>query len=112
MYPGGQFAMSTTDSSALSVEPEVVKAFGRLAYQVASECKAGYASLVTDMRATIDTWSGNNAGVFTAGWEEFHQGADQVWDALFDLADKLGVTAETLQSTDELNAAETYQLNI
>ena len=104
--------MSTTDSSALSVEPEVVKAFGRLAYQVASECKAGYASVVTDMRATIEAWTGDNAGVFTAGWEEFHLGADQVWDALFDLADKLGVTAETLQGADESNAAATYTLNL
>lgn len=85
---------------------------GRLAFQVAKECQAGYASLVIDTRATIETWTGNNAGVFTAGWEEFHLGADQVWDALFELADKLGITAETLLAADESNAAATYTLNL
>ncbi|MFE6925764.1 WXG100 family type VII secretion target [Nocardia sp. NPDC057663] len=104
--------MTTGDPSTLSVEPEEVKALERLAFQVAKECQAGYASLVTDMRATIETWTGNNAGVFTAGWEEFHLGADQVWDALFELADKLGITAETLLAVDESNAAATYTLNL
>lgn len=104
--------MAGGDPSTVAVEPAEVKALGRVAYQVATECQNGYVSLVADLRATIETWTGNNAGVFTAGWEEFHLGADQVWDALFELAEKLGITAETLAQVDESNAAATYTLNL
>lgn len=101
-----------TDPAALSAEPEEVKALGRMAYQIADELQAGYSSLVTDTKATIDSWSGNNAGVFTAAWAEFHEGADQVWDALFELAEKLGVTAETLRATDQSFATGISSLDL
>ncbi|MBF6545188.1 WXG100 family type VII secretion target [Nocardia brasiliensis] len=100
------------DPAALSVEPEEVQVLGRLAYQIADELKAGYSSLVTDTKATIDSWAGNNAGAFTAAWDEFHEGADQVWDALFELAEKLGVTAETLRATDQSFAAGVSSLDL
>ncbi|WP_378737123.1 WXG100 family type VII secretion target [Nocardia brasiliensis] len=97
---------------SLSVEPEEVKALGRMAYQIADELKSGYASLVADTKVTIDSWAGNNASVFTAAWDEFHQGADQVWDALFELAEKLGVTAETLRATDQSFASGLSSLDL
>ncbi|MFQ6397685.1 WXG100 family type VII secretion target [Nocardia sp. KC 131] len=100
------------DSSSLSIQPEEVKVLGRMAFQVAEECRSGYSSLVTDARVTIDGWVGNNAGTFTAAWEEFHEGADQVWDALFELAEKLGVTAETLRATDQSNASGVSSLDL
>ncbi|MDO3651071.1 WXG100 family type VII secretion target [Nocardia mangyaensis] len=100
------------DPASFSVEPDEVKVLGRLAFQIAKECQAGYASLVTDARVTIDSWAGNNASIFTAGWEEFHVGADQVWDALFELADKLGISAETLLATDQSNAAGISSLDL
>ncbi|GAJ86868.1 hypothetical protein NBRGN_112_00830 [Nocardia brasiliensis NBRC 14402] len=100
------------DPAALSVEPEEVQALGRLAHQIADELKAGYSSLVTDTKAAIDSWAGNNAEAFTAAWDEFHEGADQVWDALFELAEKLGVTAETLRATDQSFAAGVSSLDL
>ncbi|WP_068057242.1 WXG100 family type VII secretion target [Nocardia xishanensis] len=98
--------------ASLSVDLDEVRALGRLAYAVAEECKSGYASLVADTHATIDSWSGNNADIFAAGWAEFHEGADQVWDALFELAEKLGVTAETLRATDQSHAAGISSLDL
>lgn len=100
------------DPSSLSVEPEEVKALGRMAYQIADELKSGYSSLVSDTKVTIDSWTGNNAGAFTAAWDEFHEGADQVWDALLELAEKLGVTAETLRSTDQSFASGISSLDL
>ncbi|MFC9894532.1 WXG100 family type VII secretion target [Nocardia sp. NPDC127579] len=102
----------TSGVSSLSIDPEEVKALGRLAYDLAGECRSGYASLVTDVRATIDGWSGNNASTFAAGWDEFHEGADQIWDALFDLAAKLGVTAQSLGTVDESFSAEISSLDL
>ncbi|MFD0360036.1 WXG100 family type VII secretion target [Nocardia sp. GCM10030253] len=104
--------LTTGDPSSLSVETDEVKALGRLAFQIAEECRSGYSSLVTDTKITIDSWVGNNAGTFTAAWEEFHEGADQVWDALFELAEKLGVTAETLRATDQSYAAGISSLDL
>ncbi|MCP2292291.1 WXG100 family type VII secretion target [Nocardia amikacinitolerans] len=98
--------------ASMSVDLEEVKALGRLAYAIAEECKTGYSSLVTDTQVTIDSWSGNNASAFTAGWEEFREGADQVWDALFELAEKLGVTAETLATADQSRAAGLSSLDL
>ncbi|MBF6357178.1 WXG100 family type VII secretion target [Nocardia higoensis] len=104
--------MTTGDISSLSIDIEEVEALGRLAYRIAEECKSGYASLVTDVKSMIDSWSGNNGGMFTAGWEEFHEGADQVWDALFELAEKLGITAETIRTTDQSRAAGISSLDL
>ncbi|MEV4203234.1 MULTISPECIES: WXG100 family type VII secretion target [Nocardia] len=104
--------MAAQDPTTLSVVPDEVKALGRLAYRVASECRTGYRSLATDTQITIDSWRGNNATIFTAGWDEFHSGADQVWDALFELAEKLGITANTLVATDQSNASGLSSLDL
>ncbi|MFD4444453.1 WXG100 family type VII secretion target [Nocardia sp. NPDC058519] len=104
--------MAAQDPFTLSVVPDEVKALGRLAYRVASECQSGYRSLATDAQITIDSWRGNNATTFTAGWDEFHSGADQVWDALFELAEKLGITADTFVTTDQSNASGLSSLDL
>lgn len=104
--------MTPGDSTSLSVDPEEVKALGRLAFEIAQECKAGYSSLVIDTKVTIDSWAGNNATAFSAAWEEFHEGADQVWDALFELAEKLGVTAETFHTVDQSRTAGFSSLDL
>lgn len=104
--------MTTGDASSISVDIEEVKALGRLAFQIAEECKSGYASLTADARQTIDGWKGNNASTFGAAWDEFHAGADQVWDALFELAEKLGITAETLRTTDQSQGSRISSLDL
>ncbi|WP_280316867.1 WXG100 family type VII secretion target [Nocardia wallacei] len=88
------------EEQSLSIEPESVKALGRTALDIAALCRDGLAALELDVRDVRDSWSGNNSDAFIAGWDEFHQGAVEVWDALMELAAKLGVTAETLQDTD------------
>lgn len=92
------------EEGSLSVEPESVKGFGRTAFDIAGQCRDGLAALELDVRDMRDSWSGNNSDAFFAGWDDFHQGAVAVWDALMELAAKLGVTAETLQNTDGSNA--------
>ncbi|MEU0872848.1 WXG100 family type VII secretion target [Nocardia brasiliensis] len=100
------------DASSVWVDPEEVKDLGRLAFTIAEECRSGYASLVIDTQTTIGGWLGNNAGAFAAAWNEFHEGADQVWDALLELAGSLGVTAETLRSTDQSFASGVSSLDL
>ncbi|MER7451873.1 WXG100 family type VII secretion target [Nocardia beijingensis] len=77
------------EQPSLSVDADAVEALGRLAFDVATQCRDGYSALEIDVRDMLESWTGSNAGAFAAGWEEFHQGAVQVWDALFELAEKL-----------------------
>jgi uncharacterized protein YukE len=96
----------------LAINPVEVKALGRLAFQIAQDCKSHYASLVSDTKFTIDSWSGNNASTFASAWDEFHDGADQVWDALSELAEKLGITAENIQASDQSSASGLSSLDL
>ncbi len=96
----------------LSVDTDDVKALGRLAFDVATQCRDGYSALETDVRDMLGSWTGSNAGAFAAGWEELHQGAVQVWDALFELAEKLGITADTVRGTDQSFAAGVSSLDL
>ncbi|MFR9753280.1 WXG100 family type VII secretion target [Nocardia sp. 004] len=100
------------EASSLSIVTEDVEALGRLAFDIASQCRDGYSALAVDVRDVLESWTGNNAGAFAAGWEEFHQGAVQVWDALFALAEKLGITAETVRRTDRVFAAAVSSLDL
>ncbi len=97
---------------SLSVDTDDVKALGRLAFDVATQCRDGYSALETDARDMLASWAGNNARAFSTGWEEFHQGAVQVWDALFELAEKLGVTADTVRQTDQTFATGVSSLEL
>lgn len=85
---------------------------GRLAYDVACQCRDGYASLDADVQDMLGRWVGNNAKVFATGWGEFHEGAVQVWDALFELAASLGVTADTVRDTDQAFASGLSSLDL
>ncbi|MGQ4597211.1 WXG100 family type VII secretion target [Nocardia sp. R6R-6] len=100
------------EKPSLSVDTDEVAALGRLAFDVATQCRGGYAALETDVRDMLGSWSGTNSGVFAAGWEEFHQGAVQVWDALFELAEKLGITATTVRRADQSFAAGVSSLDL
>ena len=51
------------------------------------------------------SWTGDYADEFSEGWTEVHNGGRQIFAALTTMAEKLGVTAETLQSVDANNAA-------
>ncbi|MGW4278509.1 WXG100 family type VII secretion target [Nocardia sp. NPDC004750] len=100
------------EQPALSVDTDAVEAVGRLAFDVATQCRDGYSALETDVRDMLESWTGSNAGAFAAGWEEFHQGAVQVWDALFELAEKLGITADTVRGADQSFAAGVSSLDL
>lgn len=100
------------EQPSLSVDADAVEALGRLAFDVATQCRDGYSALEIDVRDMLESWTGSNAGAFVAGWEEFHQGAVQVWDALFELAEKLGITADTVRGADQSFAAGVSSLDL
>jgi WXG100 family type VII secretion target len=100
------------EQPSLSIDTAEVKALGRLAFEVATQCRDGYSTLETDVREMLESWTGTNSRAFAVGWEEFHQGAVQVWDALFELAEKLGITADTVHGADQSFAAGVSSLDL
>ncbi|MCX5045076.1 WXG100 family type VII secretion target [Aldersonia sp. NBC_00410] len=87
------------------VVPEEVQALGQFAADVAEQLKSGSGALDRDVAQLLDTWKGTAADGYRSGWDEVHKGALGVWDALTDLAEKLGVSAAGYQATDDANAA-------
>ncbi|WUD70184.1 WXG100 family type VII secretion target [Nocardia sp. NBC_00508] len=50
-------------------------------------------------------WSGGAATDFSAGWSEVRDGGGQIITALREMAEKLGVSAQTYESRDWTNAS-------
>ncbi|WP_040776419.1 WXG100 family type VII secretion target [Nocardia pneumoniae] len=87
-------------SASLSVIPENVKEFGRYVYGIATELRSGTVSLDVEVNGLMSAWEGAAADAYLAGWNEMRGGAVEVWEALFELAEKLGITAETYRVVD------------
>jgi WXG100 family type VII secretion target len=105
-------SIDSSDSASLSVVPVNVEGFGRFAYQVATELRSGSASLDVEVQGLMSGWKGAAADAYLAGWEEMHRGAVEVWEALFELAEKLGITAETYRAVDTARASGISSLDL
>ncbi len=88
------------NSPNLNVVPAEVSALGRYAYKLADELRSGAMSLDREVNALLTTWKGSAADSYDAGWDEMHSGALRVWDELFELAAKLGITADNYRDQD------------
>ncbi|WP_062987692.1 WXG100 family type VII secretion target [Nocardia anaemiae] len=102
----------SASSAALEVIPEEVKEVGRFAYRVATELRSGSSSLDVEVQSVLSTWRGIAADAYGSGWEELRRGASEVWEALFELAEKLGITAETYQTADSARASTFSSLDL
>ncbi len=91
-----------------SVVPDDVKDVGRFAYKIADELRSGAISLDRDVTTLLATWTGSAANAYDAGWKEMHSGALRVWEELFELAEKLGVTADNFREQD-LESSNTFR---
>ncbi|WP_068279924.1 WXG100 family type VII secretion target [Aldersonia kunmingensis] len=96
--------MSST-GAPLRVVTEEVKAVGRYAGDLAEQLKSGSMSLDRDVLELFGSWKGTAADAYRSGWEEMHDGALKAWDALIELAEKLGVTAEAYKAQDDATTA-------
>ncbi|MFI9632560.1 WXG100 family type VII secretion target [Nocardia sp. NPDC051929] len=102
----------TTGDTPLHVVPEEVKAVGRFAYDVAEQLRSGSVSLDREVQALFGSWKGSAADAYRAGWDDMQDGALKAWDALTDLAAKLGVTSSAFQNRDDANASSLSSLQL
>ncbi|WP_338770603.1 WXG100 family type VII secretion target [Nocardia vulneris] len=102
----------TTGDTPMQAVPDEVKAIGKFAYDIAEQLKSGSTALDREVQALFSTWKGSAADGYRAGWDEMQDGAMQAWDALTELAAKLGVSAATLRERDETNASAISSLRL
>ncbi|WP_433682992.1 ESX-1 secretion-associated protein [Nocardia sp. CA-119907] len=94
------------NSQSVSVVPEKVREVGKYVYDLADALRSALDSAAKDVSAVAGgTWTGDYADEFAKGWTEVHDGGVQILTALNGMAEKLGVTADTYQSTDTNNAS-------
>ncbi|MET9210491.1 MULTISPECIES: WXG100 family type VII secretion target [Mycobacteriales] len=102
--PGG------SDGQSLSVVPEEVSDVGRYVYGLAETLRAALDSASGDVEALLSGgWLGDLADEFGTGWTETSSGGRQICTALTEMAEKLGVTADTYQRQD---ASNQFSLNM
>ncbi|MEU0505418.1 type VII secretion target [Nocardia sp. NPDC005998] len=93
-------------SQNLSVVPEKVREVGKYVYELADALRNALDSTSKDVASLTDgSWTGDYATEFSNGWAEVRDGGSHIMSALTEMAEKLGVTAETYQARDESHAA-------
>ncbi|UGT63170.1 WXG100 family type VII secretion target [Nocardia asteroides] len=99
-------------SEEIAVVPDEVLAVGRFAYEVATGLRSSADVLNSEVEALLLSWKGKSAESYSAGWREMRDSARSVWDELFELAGKLGATADTFRAQESGSAGEFTFLDI
>ncbi|MGY4102494.1 ESX-1 secretion-associated protein [Nocardia sp. R16R-3T] len=90
----------------LSVVPEEVREVGGYVYELAEALRTARGSVAENVASLTDgSWTGDAAAEFSEGWTDVRDGGSQIMTALTEMAEKLGITADTYQARDESNAA-------
>lgn len=90
----------------MSVVPDEVSDVGRYVYGLAETLRSALDSASREVEALLSGgWTGDAANEFSTGWTETTSGGAQICTALTDMAEKLGVTAETFQNQDTASSA-------
>ncbi|WP_435593164.1 ESX-1 secretion-associated protein [Nocardia sp. bgisy118] len=90
----------------LSVVPEKVREVGKYVYELAEALRTALDSAAKEVSSLTDGgWTGTYATEFSNGWTDVHDGGTQIMSALTEMAEKLGVTADSYKARDESNAA-------
>ncbi|WP_063004681.1 ESX-1 secretion-associated protein [Nocardia salmonicida] len=97
--PGG-------DGQSLTVVPEKVREVGNYVYGLADTLRQALDSAAREVDACAgSSWTGDYADTFASGWSETRTGGAAIMTALTEMAEKLGVTADTYTQRDETNSA-------
>ncbi|MEU7144187.1 WXG100 family type VII secretion target [Nocardia sp. NPDC046473] len=99
-------------STTFNLVPEHVSEAGRYVQATAQSLISGLRSASADVNALETTWRGTAATAYATAWDEVHRGALDVFEALADMADLLGVVVDRTAATDTSNAAAVNSLDL
>ncbi|MEV0331357.1 WXG100 family type VII secretion target [Nocardia sp. NPDC050717] len=93
-------------NQSLTVVPEQVRDAGNYVYGLADTLRQALDSAAREVDACAGaSWTGDYANAFASGWAETRTGGQAIITALTEMAEKLGVTAETYSQRDDATAA-------
>ncbi len=95
--------------------PEKVRDVGNYVYGLADTLRQALDSAAREVEACAGaSWTGSSAEAFAEGWSETRTGGNAIIAALTEMAEKLGVTADTYTKRDTTNAAAlgTFSLDL
>ncbi|MFI9508402.1 WXG100 family type VII secretion target [Nocardia sp. NPDC052566] len=96
--------MTAGSAAPLAMVPENVSNAGQFVSETAQALADGIRSADAEVAQLMSSWRGTAASAYWQGWSETRQGALQVFDALREMAELLGVTVTTTIDTDTRTA--------
>ncbi len=97
--------MNGVDS--LSVVPADVQDLGRYLHETVMGIQSALDGAAIDIDDVLDgSWTGVASDAFRSGWSDVRDSGNAIASALSDMAEKLGITAQTYQAQDQAAAAD------
>ncbi|WP_225730508.1 MULTISPECIES: WXG100 family type VII secretion target [unclassified Nocardia] len=90
--------MTATDEFA--IVPESARSAADFIVTTAQSLADALRSTDIEVQALMSSWRGTAADAYAAGWREVHRGADEIFTALRERAEAIGVSAAALAAVD------------
>lgn len=103
-------------SGSVSVDLDAIAEISRHLRGVADTLHTALESTAGDVAGlatggTSGTWNGDAAVVFSEGWTNVREGGMQIISSLMNLAEQLGITADSYRNNEVANAYELQRLS-
>ncbi|WP_051407572.1 WXG100 family type VII secretion target [Nocardia sp. CNY236] len=93
-------ATAASSSTTFVVVPEYVSDAGRYVQQTAQNLVSGLRSASAEVDGLMTSWRGVAADAYAGAWDETHRAALEVFEALAEMAELLGVVVNRAAAAD------------
>ncbi|WP_067807281.1 WXG100 family type VII secretion target [Nocardia beijingensis] len=99
-------------ATTFAVVPEHVSDAGRYVQQTAANLISGLRTAGAEVDGLMSSWRGGAATAYTGAWDETHRAALELFEALADMAELLGVVVDRTAATDTASAGTYSSLSL
>ncbi|MBF6076441.1 WXG100 family type VII secretion target [Nocardia beijingensis] len=99
-------------ATTFAVVPEHVSDAGRYVQQTAANLISGLRSAGAEVDGLMSSWRGVAATAYAGAWDETHRAALELFEALADMAELLGVVVDRAAATDTASAGTYTSLSL
>lgn len=105
-------ASSAHTPSSVTVMPEHVRAAGQYVQTTAQNLISSLRSTSAEVTGLESSWHGRAATAYGSAWDTVHRGALEVFEALADMGDLLGVVVDRTAAQDITTADTVSSLDL
>ncbi|WP_167837819.1 WXG100 family type VII secretion target [Nocardia altamirensis] len=102
----------TESAPTFALVPDEVTDAGRYVQQAAQHLISGLRTASADVDGLMSSWRGSAAIAYAVAWDETHTAALDVFEALAEMAELLGVVVDRSQATDTNTASTVSSLDL